>query len=177
MALFSSKEFTTLEDLLIEQLEDLYDAEHRLVEALPKLAEAAASFELKAAIEDHLKETKTHVKRLETAFGYLGQEANRGSCDAMKGLIKEGDQLIGAKGNAAVKDAALIAAAQRVEHYEIAGYGAARSFAQQLGRTDVAQLMQQTLNEEGDADKKLTQIAETFANQEAAHAGAVSMHQ
>lgn len=170
MGLFSSKEFSTLEDLFIEQIQDLYDAENRLVDALPKMAEAATSPQLKSAFQHHLSETQGQVNRLESVFKQLGKDAKRESCEAMKGLIKEGEEVVEAKGDSAVKDAALIAAAQRVEHYEMAGYGAARAFAQQLGRHDLAQLLQQTLDEEGNADKKLTQIAESFANLQAAQA-------
>src|SRR5690606_3509857 len=170
MGLFKSKELNSLEDLLVEQLEDLYDAEHRLVEALPKMAEAASSPQLQSAFKSHLAETKGHVNRLETVFKNLGRDAQHETCEAMKGLIKEGDHVIAAKGDSAVKDAALIAAAQRVEHYEMAGYGSARTFAQQLGRNDIADLLQQTLDEEGNADKKLTMVAESFANPQAARA-------
>ncbi|QGJ71972.1 Ferritin-like metal-binding protein YciE [Planctomycetales bacterium 10988] len=170
MGLFTSKEFSTLDDLLVEQLQDLYDAEHRLCDAIPKMAEAATSPQLKTAFQDHLTETKSHVKRLEQAFDLLGKDADRDSCQAMKGIIKEGSDVVDAKGDSAVKDAALIAAAQRVEHYEMAGYGSARNFAKQLGQDRVAQLLQQTLDEEGEADKKLTQIAEGLINTQAANA-------
>ena len=170
MALFTSKELSTLDDLFMDQIQDLYDAEKRLVDALPKMAEAAQSPELKSAFQNHLTETKGQVNRLESVFKRLGKEASRESCEAMKGLIKEGEQVVDAKGDPAVKDAALIAAAQRVEHYEIAGYGTARTFAQQLGHTDLAQLLQETLDEEGNADKKLTQIAESSTNLQAAKA-------
>lgn len=164
MGLFTSTEFNSLDDLLVEQLKDLYDAEHRLTDALPKMADAASSSELKQAFQSHLEETKNHVQRLEQAFKLLDQSADRESCEAMKGLVKEGEEMIEAKGDSSVKDAALIAAAQRVEHYEMAGYGSARNFAQQCGRQDIAELLQQTLQEEGDADKKLTQIAESSVN-------------
>jgi ferritin-like metal-binding protein YciE len=170
MGLFTSKEFNSLDDLFVEQLQDLYDAEHRLVNALPKMADAASSPQLKMAFQNHLAETKAQVTRLEDVFRKLGIDAERESCEAMKGLIKEGEEMVDAKGDAAVKDVALIAAAQRVEHYEMAGYGTARSIAQQLGRRDIASLLQQTLDEEGNADKKLTQIAESYANPQAAHA-------
>lgn len=170
MGLFSSKEFSTLEDLFVEQIQDLYDAENRLVDALPKMADAATSPQLKSAFKDHLTETKGQVNRLETIFSQLGKEAKRESCEAMKGLVKEAEEVVDAKGDSSVKDAALIAAAQRVEHYEMAGYGSARSFAQQLGRHDLAQLLQETLDEEGGADHKLTDIAESFANLQAAQA-------
>jgi len=168
MGLFTSTEFDSLESLLIEQLQDLYDAENRLVDALPKMADAASSPQLKQAFQTHLNETKTQVNRLEQAFQLLDQSAKRESCEAMKGLVKEGEEMINAKGDPAIKDAALIAAAQRVEHYEIAGYGSARNFAQRCGRQEVADLLQQTLQEEGDADKKLTQIAESSINEKAA---------
>lgn len=170
MALFSSKEFNSLDDLLVDQLYDLYDAENRLLDALPKMADAASSNELKTAFQNHLTETKGQVSRLEKVFKNLGKKAKRESCDAMKGLISEGENAIEAKGDADVKDAALIAAAQRVEHYEIAGYGSARTFAQQVGRSDVANLLQETLDEESEADHKLTQIAESFVNPQAAQA-------
>lgn len=167
MGFFTNKEFNSMEDLLVDQLEDLYDAETRLVDALPKMAEASANRELKRAFENHLSETREQVNRLETVFRNLGKEPKRGTCDAMKGLISEGEGMISAGGDAQVKDAALIAAAQRVEHYEIAGYGTARNFANQIGRTDVAELLQRTLDEEGEADKKLTQVAESFVNPKA----------
>lgn len=164
MGLFTSTEFNSLECLLVDQLQDLYDAEHRLVDALPKMADAASSPELKRAFQGHLDETKRHVNRLEQAFKNLDKSAERKSCEAMKGLIKEGDEMINAKGDPAIKDAALIAAAQRVEHYEMAGYGSARNFAKQCGRQDIADLLEQTLQEEGNADKKLTQVAESSVN-------------
>ena len=170
MGLFSSKEFSTLKDLFVEQVEDLYDAEQRLVDALPDLVDAANSSELRSAFENHLTETKGHVSRLESVFKQLDMDPKRQSCEAMKGLIKESDAVVKAKGDPSVKDAALIAAAQRVEHYEIAGYGTARTFAQKLGRNDIAQTLQQTLDEEGNADRKLTEIAESFANERAANA-------
>ncbi|QDS90008.1 hypothetical protein EC9_42110 [Rosistilla ulvae] len=170
MGLFSTTEFQSLECLLVEQLQDLYDAEHRLVDALPKMADAASSPQLKQAFESHLEETKGQVNRLEQAFALLDNSAKRESCEAMKGLVKEGEAMIQAKGDPAIKDAALIAAAQRVEHYEMAGYGSARNFAQRCGRQDVADLLQQTLQEEGDADKKLTHIAESSVNAAASHA-------
>jgi ferritin-like metal-binding protein YciE len=167
MALFSSTEFNSLQDLLINQLEDLYDAEKRLTDALPKMAEAASSSQLRNAFASHLQETREHVARLDLAFRRLGHTPGSETCQAMKGLISEGEEAIKAKGDPAVKDAALIAAAQRVEHYEIAGYGTTRTFAQRLGYTDVAQLLQATLDEEGNADKLLTQIAEQHINVQA----------
>jgi ferritin-like metal-binding protein YciE len=170
MALFSNMELTNLQDLLVEQLRDLYDAENRLVDSLPKLEDAASDRQLKEAFRDHLHETKNHVSRLEAAFKELGEDTKRESCEAMKGLVKEAEQMVNATGDPAVKDAALIAAAQRVEHYEMAGYGAARSMADQLGHHKVAQLLQETLTEEGNADKLLTKVAESWVNVQAAQA-------
>ena len=126
MALFSA-EFNSLEELFVEQLEDLYDAEKRLTEALPKMADAATAKELKQAFQNHLRETQQQVTRLETIFRQLGKEPEGKTCEAMKGLVSEGDEMIKAKGDPSVKDAALIAAAQRVEHYEMASYGTART--------------------------------------------------
>lgn len=168
MALFRT-ELDTLQDLLLNQIQDLYDAENRLVDALPKLAEAAQSPALKQAFQSHLEETKGHVGRLDRVFEALGQPANRETCQAMKGLIAEGEEMIKAKAtDPAVKDAALIAAAQRVEHYEIAAYGTARTLAARLGHDRVVTALQQTLDEEKAADQKLTAIAESSVNTRAA---------
>ncbi len=167
MGLFSTT-LDSFETLLIDQLQDLYDAEQRLVKALPLMAEAAHHESLRSAFEQHLEETKNHVTRLQRAFQALGQKAKTKACQAMKGLIKEGDEVINADGDPDVKDAALIAAAQRVEHYEIAAYGCVRTFAERLGKHDIAQLLQETLDEEGAADKKLTHIAEQRINPQAA---------
>jgi ferritin-like metal-binding protein YciE len=164
MALFGGTEFNSLEDLFVNQIEDLYDAENRLTKALPKMADAATSTGLKQAFQSHLAETESHVSRLETIFRGVNVEPKRETCQAMKGLIAEGEEMIDASGDTDIKDAALIAAAQRVEHYEISGYGTARTIAQQLGLTDVAALLQQTLNEEKAADEKLTTIAESSVN-------------
>jgi ferritin-like metal-binding protein YciE len=164
MGLFSKLELNTLNDLFVVQLQDLYDAEIRLTEALPKMAAAATSMDLKRAFENHLAETQTHVTRLEEIFRALDMDLERETCDAMKGLIAEGDEVLSATGDHMVKDAALIAAAQRVEHYEIAGYGTVRAFAQQLGYHQAAALLQETLDEEGTADKILTEIAESVVN-------------
>jgi ferritin-like metal-binding protein YciE len=168
MPLFTSIEFNSFEDLFVNQIEDLYDAENRLTEALPKMAEAASSGQLKRAFEQHLSETEGHVSRLDTIFRGMNREPKRETCQAMKGLIAEGEEIIKAKGDPTIKDAALIAAAQRVEHYEISGYGTARSFARRLGMTQAANLLQQTLNEESAADQKLNQIAEASVNTQAA---------
>ena len=168
MALFTSTKLESLNDLFIEQLEDLYDAENRITKALPEMADAAQSSELKQAFRSHLRETEGHVQRLEKVFQIVGKDAKAKTCDAMKGLLKEGQEMIKSKGDSNVKDAALIAAAQRVEHYEIAGYGSLRTFAEKLGYKDAAQILQKTLDEEGAADKKLTHIAEQSINWKAA---------
>ena len=170
MGFFTSQKLETLRDLFVSQLQDLYDAEHRLTDALPKMADAAHARTLKSAFESHLRETQTHITRLEQVFTLVAEEPKRETCEAIKGLIAEGDEVVGAEGDRAVIDAALIAAAQRVEHYEMAGYGVVRTLATQLGQREAADLLQQTLNEEGNADKKLTEIAEAFANEAAARA-------
>jgi ferritin-like metal-binding protein YciE len=158
----------SLDDLLVEQLQDLYDAETQLVKALPKMAKAASNDSLRRAFEEHLEQTKGHVNRLEKVFQNLGQKAKSKTCEAMKGLVGEADDFLGEKAEAPVRDAGMIACAQRVEHYEIAGYGSVRTWAQQLGHQEAARLLQQTLDEEKDADKKLTQIAERMSNPQAA---------
>ncbi len=149
----------TFEDLLVDELKDLYDAEHQLTKALPKMAKAATSPDLKKAFEAHLKETEGHIKRLEQVFEGLGKKATRKTCAAMKGLVEEGSEVIEEDMDPTVKDAALIGAAQRVEHYEMAGYGTVRTFAHVLGHHDLEAILQETLNEEGAADEKLTGIA------------------
>lgn len=168
MGLFTSSEFNSLDDLFVEQLQDLYDAEKRLAKALPKMEAAASSPALRAAFRDHLRETEQQINRLEQIFQQLGCEAERETCEAMKGLIAEAEEMVQAKGDPDVKDAALIAAAQRVEHYEIAGYGTVRTFAERLGHHEVARLLQETLDEEGNTDKKLTALAEQSINVKAA---------
>jgi ferritin-like metal-binding protein YciE len=152
-------QMNNLNDVLVEQLGDLYSAERQLVEALPKMAGAASTQELRTAIEQHLDETRGHVQRIEQAFSQLGITPPTEECEAMKGLIKEGEKVIQAQGQPAAKDAALIAAAQRVEHYEIAAYGTARTLANELDQSEVASLMNDTLDEESAADEKLTTIA------------------
>jgi ferritin-like metal-binding protein YciE len=168
MGLLGSHQFDDLNDLFVHQLEDLYDAEKRITEALPKMAEAAHDPQLKQAFVMHLQETEGQIARLETIFNKIGKEPKRETCPAMKGLIAEGSEMISAKGDPDVRDAALIASAQRVEHYEMAGYGTLRTFARQLGLNDVAELLQQTLDEEGNTDHKLTALAESRVNQHAA---------
>jgi ferritin-like metal-binding protein YciE len=148
----------SLQDVLQEQIEDLYSAENQLVEALPKVAAAAQSEELKKAFTDHLAETRGHVQRLDEILGQMGVSPSA-HCKWMEGLLAEGDEIIGESGDPLAKDAALIAAAQRVEHYEIAGYGTARTLADELGVDTAVDLLDQTLDEEANADKLLTKIA------------------
>lgn len=157
----------TMEDLFLEQVEDLYDAEKRLVKALPKMAEAATSLSLRQAFESHLLETEGHVSRLENIFRKLGQDPKSQTCDAMKGLISEGEDMVSDTEPSALRDAGLIASANRVEHYEMAAYGSARTFAQTLGLAEAASLLDQTLQEEKKADQKLTHLAESMINDEA----------
>jgi ferritin-like metal-binding protein YciE len=152
-------QLNSLNDLFVEQLRDLYSAETQLVEALPKMASAASHDELRQAFEHHLEETRGHVDRLREIFEQLGTTPGSETCEAMKGLIEEGEEVVKAQGDAAVKDAALIAAAQRVEHYEIAGYGTVRTFADDLDLGDARDLLDQTLDEESTADKLLTKLA------------------
>jgi len=150
---------STVEDLLVEQIRDLYDAEKQLVRALPKMAKAASSDELRQAIEDHLEETTNQVQRLEQAFEQLDKTAKSKTCKAMKGLIEEGGEVIEEDSEAPINDLALIAAAQRVEHYEISAYGSARAMAKHIGEEHVAALLEETEDEEKAADQKLTEIA------------------
>jgi len=150
----------SLNDLFVEQLRDLYDAENQLIKALPKMAEGANSVELRQGFEEHLEQTKEHAQRIETIFEQLGQKAKAKKCKGMEGLIKEGSEALEEDMSEDVKDAAIIAAAQRVEHYEIAAYGTVRTFANLLGETEAATLLEQTLEEEKETDDKLTQLAE-----------------
>ncbi len=167
----SNKSLDNMEDLLIAELKDLYDAESRILDALPKMESAASSPQVKQAFRTHLSQTERQKDRLEQVFRMIDRKPERSTCEGMKGLIEEGSVLVKAKGNPKVKDAALISAAQRVEHYEIAAYGSARSFAQQLGHADVANLLQMTLNEEGETDHQLTQVAESSINPQAPRTG------
>jgi ferritin-like metal-binding protein YciE len=149
----------SLDDVLVGQLNDLLDAEKQLVQALPKMASAASDEKLQKAFTEHLSETRDHVSRLEEIFGQLGKQPSSHTCKAMQGLVAEGEEIISAQGDPAAKDAALIAAAQRVEHYEIAGYGTVKTLADQLGLGDAKDLLDQTLDEESQADTLLTKIA------------------
>lgn len=149
----------TLHDLLINEIKDLFFAENQLLKALPKMAKAATHPKLKAGFTHHLGQTREHVKRLAGALKILGCPPKGKTCHAMLGLVKEGAEAIDTKGPAAVRDAGLIGAAQRVEHYEMAGYGTARAFALALEENEVAALLQKTLSEEGDTNRKLTEIS------------------
>jgi ferritin-like metal-binding protein YciE len=149
-----------LSKLLEDELKDLYSAENQLVKALPKMAKKANASSLKEAFTSHLAETQNHVKRLEQIASELDIKLSGKMCHGMEGLIEEGKEVIEEEGEPSVIDAALIGAAQRVEHYEIAAYGTARAIAETLSQETVVQLLQETLDEEGDADKKLTQISE-----------------
>jgi ferritin-like metal-binding protein YciE len=155
-----------LKELYIDELRDLYNAENQLVKALPKMAKAAANEELRAGFEEHLEQTKGHVSRLEQIFEDLDEKPTGKKCAAMEGLVKEGSEMIGEDFEGPVKDAGLIGAAQRVEHYEIAAYGTVRAFAETLGEDKAVELLNQTLEEEKETDEKLTQLA-TQINQEA----------
>jgi ferritin-like metal-binding protein YciE len=160
----------TLEDLYIEELQDLYDAENQIIKALPKMAKASTSLDLKRAFNDHLEQTRTHVTRLEQVFDQIGSKAKGKACKAMQGLLEEGEELMDTKADPTVLDAGLIAAAQRVEHYEMAGYGCLRTWAKLIGHQESARLLQQTLDEEGQTDEKLTKLAERIVNIKAAGA-------
>jgi len=164
MGLLSNYTFNNLNDLFVQKLKGLYDAEQQLTQALPLMRDAATSSQLKAAFELHNQQTQQHITRLEKVFQRINCRPEAETCPAMKVLIKEGQEMIDANGDCAVKDAALIGAAQGVEHFEMACYGTARTLAQQLGLNDVVPLLQQTLDEEGETDKKLTLIAQSQAN-------------
>lgn len=157
-------EMESLRDLYLEELKDVYNAEKQLLKALPRMARAATHDELRSAFEDHLNVTEEQVRRLETIFDDLGKPARGKKCMGMEGLIAEGKEMMEEDMEPEVLDAALISAAQRVEHYEIAAYGTLRTYARQLGFDNHAELLQQTLDEEGEADKLLTQIAESAVN-------------
>jgi len=157
----------TLKTLYIDELRDLYNAENQLLKALPKMAKAASSEELKDAFEKHLEQTKTHVERLEEVFEDIGEKPKSKTCKAMKGLIEEGSEILQEEGEESVIDAGIIIAAQKVEHYEIASYGSVRTFAQLLGKDRSAELLQTTLDEESEANELLNNLAEDIVNPEA----------
>lgn len=157
----------TLEDVFHHELKDLYSAETQLLDALPEIANAAESDTLRGAIEMHLEETREHVRRLEEVADMLGMEIRGETCEAMEGLIQEGEELLEDNDSGEALDAALIASCQRVEHYEIAAYGSAATFANELGHEGAARLLGKTLDEEKAADKKLTDIATSRVNERA----------
>jgi ferritin-like metal-binding protein YciE len=163
---------STLEELFLDEIQDLYDAEKQLTKALPKMAKAATSDELRQAFEDHLDQTRGHVERLEQVFQSLGEKVKSKKCEAMAGLVKEGDEIASNTEQTAVRDAGLIAGAQKVEHYEIAGYGSARTHAQLLGHDRIASLLEKTLGEEKETDAKLNALAQSTVNEEAASVSA-----
>lgn len=160
-------EINSLRELYVEQLRDLYDAENQLIKALPKMAKEASSDELRQSIEEHLEQTRGQAERLEQIFEQLGEKPKGKKCKGMQGLLEEGKETLEEDMEEDTKDAAIIAAAQRVEHYEISGYGTARTYANLLGESEAAELLEETLNEEKETDQKLTQLAEEI-NVEAA---------
>jgi ferritin-like metal-binding protein YciE len=165
-----AKDVKSMEDLFLEEIRDLYDAEKQIIKALPKMAKAATSEELKKGFNEHLEQTRGHVERLDQIFSDLGARSGGVKCRGMEGLLKEGDEMVSLTDGGPVRDAGLISAAQRVEHYEMAGYGSARTFARLLGRDHAAELLNETLDEEKETDERLTEIAESMVNQRAASA-------
>lgn len=160
----------TLNDLYVQQLRDLYDAEQQLVEALPEMAENASHSELRKAFESHLEETKEHVRRLKQIFARLGKDPEGETCDGMEGIIEEGEELLEMDADDDVLDAGLLAGAQHAEHYEIAGYGTVATYAELLGEKADHELLSKTLKEEKEADAKLSMIAKSIVNPEAVSA-------
>lgn len=161
-------ELVSLRELFVKELNEARDAERQMVKALPKMAEAAATPELRNAFEMHLQQTQGHLKRVEKILKGMGEKPVRSSCKGMKGLIKENESLLNEDGDRLTLDAGMIAGAQKVEHYEIAAYGTMRTYAQRLGEPEAATLLQQTLDEEKETDRKLTELAESAVNPQAA---------
>jgi ferritin-like metal-binding protein YciE len=161
-------ELESLQDLFVDSLKDLYSAETQITKALPKVIKTASSPELQEALQNHLKETEGQIKRLESIFERLGEKPTGKKCKAMEGLVAENKEMMGEDAEPEVMDAGLIVGCQKIEHYEIAGYGSMITFAKILGDTQSAKLLQQTLAEEERADKKLTEVAESTINVEAA---------
>ncbi len=155
-------EMESLKDLLTSELKDLYSAENQIIKALPKMVKAASSEKLKKGFQEHLEQTREHVSRLEKIFEQLGGSPKGKKCKGMEGVLEEGSEIIEEDANPDVKDAGLIAAAQHVEHYEMAGYGCVRTYANLLGMKDIAQLLDKTLKEEEETDQKLTKLAESI---------------
>jgi ferritin-like metal-binding protein YciE len=160
--------FNSLEGLLLFEVKDLYNAEKQLVKALPKVAKRASSPELKNAVKEHLQQTEGHVSRLEQIFQLLGQPAKGIKCKGMQGILEEADEVLKEKGSPETLDAAIIMSAQKVEHYEIAGYGSATTWAKLLGRDDIKNLLGQTLDEEEKTDQRLTELAKRSINPKSA---------
>jgi ferritin-like metal-binding protein YciE len=160
MALFSMK-LENLQQLFIKELRDLYDAENQITDALPKLIDAAQHSNLKNALQQHLSVTQQQIARLDRIFEMLNEKPTGESCKGMKGLLKEGDDIVSQGGDPSTVDAGIISAAQRVEHYEMAGYGTVRTYAELLGQNEMARLLEQTMKEEQEADKTLSEIART----------------
>jgi ferritin-like metal-binding protein YciE len=158
----------SLHDLFVDQLRDLYSAENQIIKALPKMARAASNPELRSGFEEHLEQTREHAKRLEQIFEQLDTSAGGKKCKAVEGLIDEGKELMAEDAEPAVLDAGLIAGAQRVEHYEMAGYACVRTWVQQLGYTKAARLLEEALSEEKATDAKLSELAEQMINEPAA---------
>lgn len=158
-----------LQELFLDELKDLYHAEHQVLKALPKMAKAASAPDLRKAFQTHLRQTETQIERLERIFKLMDMEPRSKRCKGMEGIIEEGKEALEEDFVPAVMDAALVASSQRVEHYEMAGYGTLRTFAEMLGHTEAAKLLQETLQEEEDTDKLLTVLAKSHINQQAAH--------
>lgn len=158
------KDIRTLDDLFVHTLQDIYYAENKILKSLPEMIENATDTQLKQGLQSHMQETKGHVQRLEQVFGMIGQKAQSVNCPAIDGIIEEADEVSGEVADKRVLDAAIIAAGQAVEHYEITRYGSLIAWAKELGRSDVASVLEQTLAEEKAADKKLTSIAESHVN-------------
>jgi len=152
----------TFQELFLDEMKDVYDAEQRIVRAMPKMIDKAGSDALRTALQNHLRETEQHVVRLERGFEQLGESPRRKSCKAMEGILAEADELLKESSDDNLRDAAIIAAGQKVEHYEMATYGTLREWARQLGYDDLARTLQETLDEEGKADKKLTELSGTL---------------
>jgi ferritin-like metal-binding protein YciE len=163
----SDMKLASLEDLFVSELQDLYSAESQIIKALPKVVKTATSSELQECLEKHLDETREQVKRLDQIFEKMGRSSKGKKCKGMEGLLEEGKELMNEDAEKKVLDAGLIAAAQRVEHYEIAAYGSARTFAETLGHDEVVTLLEQTLEEEKQADRKLSEVATTVVNERA----------
>ncbi|MEN9936430.1 MAG: hypothetical protein RLZZ387_3009 [Chloroflexota bacterium] len=160
---------SSLEELFREKLQDMYDAEHQILKALPMMIEAATSHELKQAFDMHLRQTQGQIQRLDQVFYRIGMQPTGKTCTAIRGILAEGKEVMGMRADPEVKDAAMIGSAQHVEHHEIAAYGTLRTWARQLGQHDVAQMLQQILNEEEQTDRHLSQIAERSINRQAMH--------